>query len=167
LESESDYAVSRSGRRVYRTNDARLVIALYSLFGLGSIAAALFPGPQQGFCIGTAVFFVIWAAWVWQYGVHATSRGVTIATILRFVRVPWSDIARFEMVPLSDVRSGFAVVKRGERTMVLSSALCTPLRPEAKVEHYRREIQAVVDELNQVLAEHSASSVTVESQLSS
>jgi hypothetical protein len=143
----------RFGRRVYRTNDALWVVAVYNIVAVGWVVAALFPGPAQGFCIGAAAFFVIWAAWTWQYGVHVTRRGVTVATIVRAKRVPWSQILRFEVVPLSDVRYAFAVIERGERRMVVSSALCTPRRPEAKVEKYRRQIQSVVDELNQLLAD--------------
>ena len=42
--------------------------------------------------------------------------------------------------------------------MVMSSALCSPARPQDKAERYRREIQAVVDDLNQLLSERMASS---------
>lgn len=149
--------LKRSGRRVYRTGDAKVVVAFYNLMAIGWIVAALFPSPAQGFCIGAAVFFSIWAAWSWQYGVRVTSRGVTVATIVLAKRVPWSEIERFELVPISNIRSEFAVVKRGARRMVVSSALSTPAKPPEKVARYRREIQAVVDELNQLMAERATS----------
>ena len=157
--------MSRSGRRVYRTNDARWVIAFYTAMACGWVVAALFPSAAQGFCIGCAAFFGIWAIWVWQYGVHVTGEGVRVVTILRSMRVPWSEIARFELVA-RDSRKYFAVVKRGERTMVMSSALCTPVRPEAKVERYRRDIEAVIDDLNKLLAERSPS-INLGSELAS
>jgi hypothetical protein len=59
------------------------------------------------------------------------------------------------VAPPHDKCQYFAVVKRGGRRMVMSSALCTPVRPADKVEHYRREIQAAIDELNQLLAERA------------
>ena len=127
-----------------------------SIVAVGWVVAALFPGAAQGFCIGCAVFFVMWAGWIWHYGVHVTRRGVTVATILRPKRVPWSEVERFEVVRLSKTPYAFAVIKRGERRMVVSMALCTPRRPEARVERYRWEIQTVVDELNQILADTRA-----------
>lgn len=153
---ETQATALRPSRRVYRNDPARLVIGFINLMAVGWVIAALFPGPQQGLCIGAAVLFVVWAVWIWQYGVHVTSRGVTLATQLRATRIPWSEIERFELVPLSAKSYVFAVVKKGEKRMVVSTALATPERPEAVVEHRKREIQAVIDELNDLLAAQAA-----------
>ncbi len=147
----------RRRRRVYRSvSTTRSAVGL-TVSGIAAGVVAAIQGTGQIFFAAWAVLFLAWAWRQWNLGVHLEVGGVRVVGFWRSVAVPWESIDRFDVSPHGRYPFAGYVILNSGRQPILIMAIGSAARPKSRLEHFRRQVQRPVDELNQVLAERRES----------
>jgi len=145
-------SLSIQHRRVYRSVGTARWAGWLSVATIGFAAVGAIPGPAQIFSGICAIAMAILTWRYWNVGVHVEVDGLKLVRILGSTRVPWNAIDRFEVMPRGIYPyTGHLLRTDGQRPEPVFG-LGAPARPESRLDEFRRQVEAPVDELNQVLA---------------
>jgi hypothetical protein len=132
--------------------------AVMTAFFLG---AASFGSQAPGLAGVLAVLCAVWTADLWRRGLYAEPWGVKIILAGRLVprRFEWSDIDRFE-ARFAAGQSPVTLIRAPDQQPIAVptfARLRSSRGPQIR-NKYRAKVQAQVDELNQLLAQHRQAS---------
>jgi hypothetical protein len=135
----------RPTRRVYRTDNVLIGLAICAASTTAFLVIAILPGRGQivGWIFVPVLALTTWRQW--NLGAHIDSVGVKIVGYLVSRRVPWGDIDHFEVRPWNGYPCvGHLVGRNGRAIQIVGISASKRHRPVA---------EAPIYELDQVLAE--------------
>ncbi|MHB1570649.1 MAG: hypothetical protein ACYC0H_15795 [Solirubrobacteraceae bacterium] len=145
---------------MYRSSGTTRSAAALTVFLGAIVVAAVVPGKLQ---VGAWVFLPFWliGTWrTWNLGVHIEADGAKVVGVLLTRRVPWHEIEGFDIRPLGGYPYIGHLVRRDGSPALPILALASPGRPKWRMEHFRRQVQRPVDELNRIVDQHRGMSTS-------
>ncbi len=137
--------------RTYRTAGTVRAASATTVGAMAFLAFALVSSRGQtiGFVFTAILALAAWRMWIG--GIHIEKDGIRVAGLFMSKRVLWAEIDHFAVLPLGQYPYvGHVVLRDGHQIPCI--ALAAAGRPAT--ERRRLQVQAPVDQLNEILARH-------------